>query len=70
MQHAVLVPSQGSNSCPLQWKRGVLTTALQGIPLDNDFLNFTFYFYLFRLCQVLVVACELVVAPGLWDLVL
>ena len=32
-------PDPWSNPCPLQWKRGVLTTALPGKSQGNHFLN-------------------------------
>ena len=60
---SILVPNQGSNPWPLQWK----CRPSRGFPWT---MLFYCLFYLFRLCQVLAVACELLVAAGMWDLVL
>ena len=38
----ILVPDQGLNLCPLQWKCGVLTTGLPG--KSQMFLFFSFFF--------------------------
>lgn len=41
---SVLVPNQGSNSCPLQWKRRVLTTDPPGDSPGQCFSKFYFLF--------------------------
>ena len=33
----IIIPNQGSNPCPLQWKHGVLTTGWPGKSLEKGF---------------------------------
>ena len=42
--YGILVPDQGSNPGPLQWKRGVLTTGLPGNSLYLFFFNANGFF--------------------------
>ena len=44
---ACRIPNQGSNSCPLQWKCGVLTTELPG----KSWVVFFFLFYFPKKCR-------------------